>query len=445
MKYYLIVILFYAYSAVAQPLDKVIAVVGDHFILESELRIKLREEKLLLGPDKEQAECIALYNMIQDKMLLVQAARDSVIISDEEVEAQMEQRLNYFVQQFGSKEALEEYFGKKMSVIENELKSSLRDQLTINRMRGQLLSSSTVSPNEVRKFFKSMPRDSIPFYNTEFEIGQIIKFIEVSDEAKDATIKKLKRIRQDIISGKDEFEFAAIFNSEDPGSQPKGGDLGMMNRNDFVPEFSAAAFKLKKDSISGIVETQFGYHIIKLIDRKGDNIHLKHILLKPKVTASDRIKTKNFVDSIRNAILHDTLTFEQAAYLYSDDEDSKNNGGMMYDPQTGATRIPVENLDPSVSFIVDTMRVNQITNPLVMKTRQGNDAYRLLMLKSKVAPHQANLEQDYPRISEMALAKKSNKILRNWALRKAPTIFIRIDEEYLKCKALTDLLPTTQN
>lgn len=425
-------------------LEKIIAVVGDEYILLSDLEIRHREEKANRGkqaPDK----CELLFQMMQEKMLIVQAQRDSVIVTQDEVETQLTQRMNFFIGQFGSEKALEDYFDKTIAQIKEELRANMKDQLTIDKMKGELLAGLKVSPQEVRNFYNNIPEDSLPKFEEEYEIGQVVVEVKVSRKVREKAMTRLKRIRQEIIEGKTDFEFAASLYSDDPGSQPRGGDLGWANRSDYVPEFSAAAFTLKKDSISGLVKTKFGYHIIKLIDRRGDNIHLKHILITPKPNVKNKIRTKNFVDSLRNLVLKDTFTFNDIAYRYSEDEQSRNNGGMVYDQRTSSTRIPAENLDPSISYGVDTLEVGEISHPLAFRTKENKDAYRLLYLKTKTAPHKANLKQDYSRLSDMALNKRKQEYLVKWTFRKASSMYMRVDQQYLNCPQVSRLMKANQS
>ncbi|MCB0739298.1 MAG: peptidylprolyl isomerase, partial [Bacteroidetes bacterium] len=328
--------------------DKVIANVGNYPILLSDLEIRFKEEKLYLSPNAKQAKCDLLYRMVQEKLMLVQAERDSVVVSADDVEAQLDQRIGFFSQQLGGDDKLEEYFNKPMVEIKSDLRENLKNQLTVQKMRGEILGNISVTPSEVKKYYRSIPKDSLPYYKTEVEVGQIVIFPKVNNEQKEITKKRLLKLRQDILKGRTTFADAALLYSDDLGSQVNGGDLDWANRGDFVPEFSAAAFRLKKDSISGVVETQFGLHIIKLIERRGDNIHCAHVLMKPRITEGDKDSVRNKLDSIRNWILKDTLTFEAASYLFSEDEQTKNMGGMIYDQESGSNRIPMENLEKDI-------------------------------------------------------------------------------------------------
>lgn len=414
-------------------IDKVIANVGNHPILLSELEVRFNEEKLYMAPNEKKAKCDLLYRIIQEKLMLVKAERDSIIVTNEEVDGQLNQRINYFAQQLGGEEELEKYFNKSMVEIKADLRTTLREQLIVQQVRSMLLGDVSVTPSEVKKYFNSIPKDSLPTYNTEVRLGQIVRYPRVGDREKDRAKRKLLRLRKQILAGKMSFGEAALLNSDDLGSQVDNGDLGWRNRGDFVPEFSAAAFRLQKDSLSGVVETQFGLHLIKLLDRRGDNIHCAHILIKPRITRKDEERVMENLDSVRNIILNDTFTFEECAYEFSQDPETKNNGGLLVDPQSGGTRIPAENLPQELFYAIDKMKVGTITMPIEYQTRDGRKAYRIIKLMEKVPSHTANLKTDYSRISQLAKGQKTNQVLNEWTNNFIPSVYFRIDEEYNGC------------
>lgn len=421
-------------------LDKTIAKVGDEYILLSELEYRYREEVLAAGKDNRALKCDLLFTMVREKMLVVQAGRDSISISEEEINQQMEQRLAFFTQQFGSEKAIEKYFGEPMAKIQKKLRATLGDQLLVNRMQQELLGGVTISPLQVRKFYKSLPKDSLPEIETQFEIGQITMNVSAGKKEKKRVKRRLSKYRNEILAGDLEFDFAASLYSEDPGSAQRGGDLGWASRNAYVPEFAAAAFKLKKDSISGLVETEFGFHIIKLLDRKGDRIHCKHILIKPQPRPENKQRTRDQLDSIRTLILADSITFERAAYKYSQDEESRNTGGMLYDLQTGSIRISAASLQPDLTSLFDTMTVGTIATVQPFSTPSKKNGYRIVYLKEKVLAHNLNLDQDYSYISELASGQRKEDYLQSWTWSKASTMYISVGGEYLDCKKIARLL-----
>lgn len=442
MKYFTALILMLAsvQSWSQTTLDKTIAKIGDEFILLSELEYRYREEVLATGEETETGKCDLLFTMMQEKMLIVQAGRDSIVVTDEEINQQMEQRMSFFIQQFGSEKAIEKYFGEPMDKIRSKLKSTLGDQLLVNRMKQEVLGAVNVSPLHVRKYYKSLPKDSLPKIEAQFEVGQILRNIPVGVKEERRVKRRLNKYRNEILAGEVEFEFVASLYSEDPGSAQRGGDLGWASRNSYVTEFSAAAFKLKKDSISGIVETEFGFHIIKLLDRKGDRIHCKHILIKPQPRPENKQRTRQMLDSIRTLILDDSTTFEKAAYKYSQDEESRNTGGMLYDPQTGSIRLLASSIPPDLATILDTMTIGNITKVLPYSTPRKKETYRIIFLKNKIPAHIMNLEQDYSYVSELATAQRKDGVLLDWTWKKASSMYVSVSSEYLNCKPIARLM-----
>jgi peptidyl-prolyl cis-trans isomerase SurA len=290
----------------------------------------------------------------------------------------------------------------------------------------------SVTPSEIKNYYKKLPQDSIPLIKTEFKIAQIVKNPPISVEEKIRVKERLLEMRKRILAG-ESFSTLAILYSEDPGSAKKGGELGFYGRGQLYPEFEAVAFKLKEGEVSNVVETEAGYHIIQMIERKGDYINVRHILLVPKVSPMDLLKARNELDSISNLIRMDSLSFEDAVQMFSDGE-NKNNGGFLLNPYTGSTTFEAEQLDPQVSFTIEKMEVGEVSSPVPMKTDEQKDAYRLLKLVEKTQPHRANLQDDYSRVQEWALQQKQIEVIDNWINEKAREIYIRIIPAYRECQ-----------
>lgn len=433
-----IVLLMMAFKPIT--LDKTIAKIGDNYILLSDLEYRYREEVLVQGPGSREEKCNLLFKMLREKMLIVQADRDSIVVSKDEVDMQMEQRMSFFISQFGSEKALEKYFGESMENITLKLRKTMEEQMLVNRMQQQLVGELTVSPNEVKKYFRSLPQDSLPLIQTQYEVGQVMRNTPVSEKEEKRVKRSLNKIRNQIMNEEIEWTIAATLYSEDPGSKSRGGDLGWASRNSYVAEFSSAAFKLKKDSISGPVKTEFGYHIIKMIDRKGDRIHLKHILISPKPRPFNKKIVRSKLDSIRKLVLKDSFDFKTAAYRYSNHEETKNTGGMLYDPQTGSTKISEDAVGLDLSILLDTMKVGTITRASSFETPGGGEAYRIIFLKGKIKEHTANLGQDYAYISDLAKNNKNEQFLIDWTWQKAPTMYLSVGQEYQDCEKINKLL-----
>ena len=435
-------ILFSSLSLRAQkgvPLDEIVAIYGDQIILNSDLETQIREFSFTHDSLEWMGRCELLAGLIYQKVLYNQSLIDSIKISDDEVNSEIERRLEYFISQIGSREALEKYYEKTVAEIKDEMKEPLREMILVRKMREQVIGNVKATPSDVTAFFNEIPKDSLPYLNTQYEVSHIVVFAKPTESEEEIARKKINDLRERIIKG-EKFETMAILYSEDIASAVKGGDLGIRSRFDFVPEFSAAALKLKKDSISDIVKTQYGYHLLKMVERKGEKLHVKHILIKPKITSESRQEAQNKLKEVYREIKSDSLSFQAAAYRYSQDESTKNNGGMILNENTGSTRIPVDLMETSLFFIIDTMKVGSISGPVQLYYPDGRTAYRLILLKSKIPPHRANLKDDYPEIMALAEERKKNKALQEWIDKRITDTYIYIKEPYTDCEVLKKIL-----
>jgi peptidyl-prolyl cis-trans isomerase SurA len=289
-----------------------------------------------------------------------------------------------------------------------------------------------ITPNETREYFNSLKPDSIPIIPTEYEIGQIVKNPVVGpDQLKEAR-EKLVKLRDRILKG-EKFSTLAVLYSEDPGSASKGGELGMFTHGSMAPEFESAAFSLKnKNDISEIIKTKFGYHLLQLIERKGDFVNVRHILIIPKVSPDDLVVAATKLDSVADLIRHDSITFDKAAIMFSDDP-GKVNGGLIQSPTSGNTRLAADELDPKVFFIIDKMNPGEVSNSVPYTTEDGTQAYRILYLKLRTEPHKANMKEDYNKIQEWALEDKKQKVVAKWVENKSKTAYIRLGDRFRTC------------
>jgi peptidyl-prolyl cis-trans isomerase SurA len=423
---------------ISQPkvVDQVIAVVGNNIILRSELENQLKQMKQQMAEsDIALDKCELLEDLLFNKLLLHQAQMDSVEVNENQVESEMDRRIKFFVSQIGSEQKLEEYYGKSINEIKEEFRQLVKNQLLIQQVQGKITSGVTVTPSEVKAFFNKIPKDSLPYVNSELEIAQIVLIPKISEEAKMEARKKLEEFRERILNKKATFVTLATLYSDDPGSAKRGGELGFVERGSFVPEFEAVAFKLKEGQVSDIVETTYGYHILELIERRGEKINIRHILISPKTNQTDLLNARLQLDTIRNKIVNsDTLSFAEAAALYSDDKDSKYNGGLMINPQTGTTRFESGQVDPTLFFAIDKLKLGEISQPLMFQMPGGKQAYRILMLKTRTEPHVANLKDDYGRLQEAALNEKQHNTTNKWITKKLSSTYFRISDDYKDCK-----------
>ncbi len=429
----LLLSLFIAGNAGAQVIDQVVAVVGKNIILQSDIENQYIQYRLQRGisGNAKTIRCTILEDLLFQKLLLNQAELDSITVTDAQIDEEMDRRLRYFISELGSQEKLEAYYNKTIVEIKAELRRLVKDQLLGDQVQSQIMEKVEVTPSEIKNYLKELPKDSIPMVNTEYEIAQIVKNPPISIDEKLAVKERLFELRKRILGG-ERFSTMAVLYSEDPGSAKKGGELGFYGRGELYPEFEAVAYKLKDGEISEIVETQAGFHILQLIERRGDYVNVRHILLMAKVSPEALDKARMELDSIALKIRKKEITFDQAVEKYSE-EANKSNGGLLLNPYTGGTRFEADMLDPQVSFVIEKLAVGELSDPVPMKTEDGKDAYRLLLLKEKTTPHQANVKDDYNRIQGWALDKKKKKAIDEWIRSKSQKAFVSITPDYSDC------------
>ncbi|WP_210486501.1 peptidylprolyl isomerase [Rufibacter aurantiacus] len=415
----------------AALIDNIVAKVGGHIVLRSELEFQ-HANAVSQGYKSPNLRCEILRSLVQNKLLLARAEVDSVIVEENTINAELEGRLNQFIAQIGSQEKLEAYYNKPMSEIRSDLRRSLKEQMTVQKMEREIAGKMKVTPKEVQQYFNRIPKDSLPYFSTEVEVGQIVKIAQIGTAQKQAAREQLEGIRKRILAGEDFATLARQF-SQDPGSGAAGGELGFFKKRELVPEYEAAALKLQPGETSPVIESMFGFHIIQLIERRGEEFNTRHILIKPATAQVDMQQTARLLDSIRTRIMSDSLTFAKAAKEFSDDMSSKGNGGMITLPNSPTTYIPVDKVDPSIFFVIDTMQVGSISGPLPYRTEDGKEAMRILYLKSKAAPHQANMRDDYQKIAAAALADKRNKAISEWFEKNKETVFVDIAPDFKTC------------
>ncbi len=417
-------------------IDKIIAKVDNYIVMQSDLE-KAYLDYLSRGEFRTStAKCDILEQLVVNKMLLAKAEIDSVIVDDLEVQSNLSRRVEYMVSQIGSEEEIEKYYGKSLDQIKAELFDDIKEQMVVQRMQDEITSGIKVSPAEVRKFFGRIPSDSLPFFSTEVIIGQIVKTPEAGKKQKEAVRKQMYEIRGRLIKG-ESFATLARQYSEDPGSAARGGELPFYRRGELAPEFEASAMTLAENELSMPIETQFGYHLIELQQKRGNTFKTRHILMTPKPSEEDILASQNFLDSLRNVILADSIDFEEAAKEYSDDQMTSSNGGFFVNGEE-SMRVSVEQLDPTLFFTLDTMTIGTISEPMEFQLPNGERAFRILFYKKRIAPHEANLDQDYQKIAKATLNNKSNMILSEWFEEARDDVYIEIDPEYKNCKLLED-------
>jgi peptidyl-prolyl cis-trans isomerase SurA len=410
-------------------IDKIIAVIGKQPVLQSEL-----EGTLLLQEKNERplSKCQALEQLVFTKLLVTQADKDSVTVGDAEVDAELDKRMNYFIVQFGSEEKLEEFYGKRINVLKDDFRGDIHDQMLAQRMQQKITGDLKLTPAEVRLYFNQIPKDSLPLISSEMELEQLVRKPPVNKEEKLKTKQTLETYRQRVLKGESMITLAALY-SEDPGSSKQGGLIENIFRGQMVPEFEATAYKLKAGEVSEVFETPYGYHFIQMVARRGEILDLRHILLSPKMTNADYFKARTDLDSIKQLIEDGKYTFEQAVKLFSDDADTKQNGGLMINQAAGNTKWTIEDiatLDEKLVQTFNNMNIGDLSPIVPFSGNDGKPGFRLFKLKSRTDPHKANLKDDYTRLLLMATTSKQRTKINEWITKHSKSTYIKIDDSY---------------
>jgi peptidyl-prolyl cis-trans isomerase SurA len=420
----------------SELLDKIVAKVDNHFVLKSDVEQQYQQYQAS-GQPNTPGKCQILESLVINKLMLAKAEIDSVIVEDKRVEAELNSRMEQMEQQYGSAKNIVEAFGKSILNLKEDLRVSLKEQLTGRKMQEKISENVKITPKEVEAFFNTIPKDSLPYLPSEVEVGHIVRLAKPNANEKRDLINKLLEYKKRIEKG-ELFEDLAKLYSEDLGSGKRGGDLGFSKRGQMVAPFEAAALKLKPNMMSDIVESEFGFHLIQLLETRGQEYHARHILIRPDYQKLDLSVPTKFLDSLRILIQRDSLKFDRAAALHSEDKATQDAGGMLLDPSTRSTRIPFDSsMEPGLYFSLDSMTVGTVSAPIPYRTEDGRSAVRILYYKVKHAPHFANLKDDYQKLAMIALNRKRNEAIDNWFLTAKKDVFIYIDDEYKDCKILS--------
>jgi peptidyl-prolyl cis-trans isomerase SurA len=415
--------------------DKVIAVVGNKIILKSDIEnsiADMQRQGIEVPPD---ARCLSLEQVIGIKALVLQAEKDSLPVTDEEVEADIDNQIRYFINQYGSKDEVERMAGKSLYQLKEDFKESFRDRKLAASMRNKIVDGIKITPNEVKAYFERIRQDSLPFYETQVEVGQIVIFPKASRDAELYCIEQLNEYKRLIESGKRDFSTLASMHTEDPGSKERGG-MYEVNRNqrDLDPVWLSKAFTLKEGQVSNPFKTRFGYHIIQLVSRLGDDAVVRHILKVPQVTQVEMKAGREKMDSIRAKLIAGTIDFGTAVAKYSDDESSKFTAGMMQGRD--GSFLSIDQLDKDLVVRLGDLKIGGYSYPLDYADERGKKGIRLIYLKSKTEPHRENLKDDYNKIATRALEEKKETALEKWFDLKTRGYYIYIDDEFKSCKSL---------
>ena len=428
-------------TATGQVVDKIIAKVDNNILLESEVQ-KSYLEAISQAQQGIEAptRCSVFESLLINKLMVAKAVVDSVIVTDGEVLLEANNRFAMVMQQFGGDEAmLAEMYGKTAEQLKAELEEVMREQLIVRKMRKTITDGITVSPAEVRAFYLNIPKDSLPLFTSEATVGQIVRKPETNPKVREEIIAQLKQFKEAIASGKSTFAELAKAYSEDPGSGAQGGDLGFFRRGELAPEYEATALGLRQGEISDPVETQFGFHMIQLLENKGSTFNTRHILRIPKASEEDIVKAERYLDSLKKEVLAGKIDFAKAAKEYSQDRTTSDAGGFFTDPATTSNRLSLRTLeDPVLYFTIDTMKVGDITPPIRFEDPREGTKVRILFYKARYPAHKANLEDDYEKLKAATLRRKEDEVLSKWFVTAKEDIFIDIDPSYDRCNALKE-------
>jgi peptidyl-prolyl cis-trans isomerase SurA len=425
----------FIYSQNYKVIDKVVWVVGDEPILYSDIESEIQRRKYEKTPIEGDPYCTIPEQIALQKLFIAGAKLDSLTVSDVSVEQQVDGRIRYFIGQIGSKEKLEEYFNKPMSQIKEEMSNTVRDQLLMQQMQQHIVSSARITPQDVKRFYDKMPKDSIPNIPEMVEVQIIGLYPEITAAEEERIKSQLRSFREKIESGEYQFSTLAILYSEDRGSALQGGELGFMTKGKLVPEFANMAFSLYDNTkVSRIVKTEFGYHIIQLIERKNDQVNCRHILLIPKIGIKEREAASNKLDSIAASIRKGDITFKDAVINNSEYEDTKQNEGIMINPQNGTTKFQLQDLPSDIAKVIYTMKEGEISAPFTYKNESGKEMVCIVRLKSRVKAHKANPQDDYQTLKEIVTSSKNKELIEEWIKKKQQETFILISPEYKGCQ-----------
>lgn len=439
-------VLFAALASAQRPVvaDKIVGIVGDKIILKSDVYNDIQDRQRRNEPVPPNAECFIMEQILALKALVLQAEKDSIIIEDAEIESLLDNQVRGFIGQYGSKEALEEIAGRTVYQIKEDLRQSFKERKLAERMRDKIVDGVKITPQEVKAYWDKIPKDSLPFYESEVEIGEIVLYPKASRDLEKLAQDELMDYKQQVESGKATFETLAGLYTDDPGSKNTGGRYTTNRAEKTIegqpadPTFVSNAFRLKEKQISPVFKSRFGYHIIQMVTRAGDDAVVRHILRVPKVTDAEVTGAMQRLDSIRSKMVASTLTFGAAAERYSEDDNAKFTAGMLQG-QNG-TYLTYDALSKDMALLIKDMKIGEISKPVAFTDERGKKGVRIAFLKSRSEPHRENLKDDYNRIAQRSIEYKKQELIEKWFTTKISSYYLMIDPEFANCETLNPWL-----
>jgi peptidyl-prolyl cis-trans isomerase SurA len=429
-------------SLLAQPkkviADKIVAQVGDKIILRSDIYNAIQDAQSQGTPLPPNPECALVERALIEKALVLQAEKDSLPVNEEDLEAALDNQIRGFTMKYGSKEVLEEVAGKSVYQLKEDFRQPFRERKLADQMRAKIVDNVKMTPNEVRAYYDKIPKDSLPFYESELEVSQIVVYPKANREVESYVTRELNEWKKQVEDGSKKFDQLAKSYTEDPGSKESGGQYNI-NRNDkfWDPAFLSAAFKLKEGQVSQVVKSKFGLHLIQMVSRSGDDAVVRHILRIPPVTDTEVKESIGLLDSIKSKITAGNLSFGEAVNRYSEDEGSKYSGGRIQG-RDGSGFVTIDQLDKDMVAAIKDLKVGEYSQPVAFTDERGKKAVRLVYLQTRTEPHRENLKDDYSKISQRALEEKKNGVLEKWFQTHIPNYYITIDKEFQACQNVKD-------
>jgi len=420
-------------NAQDKVVDQIVAIVGSNPILKSDIESQAIQKQAEGQTSEGDLKCEILESLLEQKLLLAEAELDTnIVITDNQINQNMDRRMKYFIENIGSEKEVEKYFNKSINQLKSEMSEMIKEQLKTEQMQAKITKNVTTTPSEVRTYFRQLPKEKIPLIGSQMEYAQIT-ILPVITEQEDMEVKsKLREFKRRVEAGEN-FATLAVLYSEDPGSARNGGEMDYVGRAQLDPAFATEAFNLKVGAVSKVVRSEFGYHIIQLIDKRGEKIKCRHILIRPKIDPKELEKAKGRVDSLVSFIQKKTVSWEQAAYLYSSDKNTRNNGGLVTSQKSGSSKFQMEELDPDVSKLITTLKVGEVAQPFLGLDDKQRQVYKVIKLLSKTNAHPANLQEDYQHLSEIYLEKKKEDTYREWIAKQQAKTYIHVDDLYSNC------------
>ena len=434
----------FAHPSFAQPkkviADKIVGQVGDKIILRSDIYNSISDAQRQGAQLPPNAECLLMERALIEKALVLQAEKDSLPVSEDDLDASLDNQIRGFIMQYGSKEMLEEVAGKTIYQLKEDFRQPFRERSLADQMRKKIVENVKITPNEVKAYFDLIPKDSLAFYESELEISEIVLYPKANRDVESYVIREMLEWKRQVETGEKKFEQLAKSYTEDPGSKENGGQYNL-NKNDkfWDPVFLSAAFKLKEGQVSQVVKSKFGMHIIQMVSRAGDDAVIRHILRIPPVTADEINEASARLDSLRTKLMAGTISFGQAVNKYSEDEGSKFSGGRRQS-RDGSSFVTIDQLDKEMVVALQNMKTGEYSQPVSSTDERGKKMVRLLYLQTRTEPHRENLKDDYAKISQKALDEKKNDALEKWFVSHIPNYYVQIDKEFSGCESVKEWL-----